>query len=282
MKQLLLCLVATLICAQALTQDLPFYADVMINADQAEHRLFAAEEFDEQFRIELEADGSFERTYAELPWISIQYPQDTSFRIISWQVDKGNGSYEYYGFFQNKELLIPMAGKRGKSLKIDNSSLEFDKWNGGLVYHILSSPQNDQLHFMLAFRQLDAYTKLKSLVPIQISSDVVKLGKKDLFEGEEKKKQSYLSMKYSADSQASFTLDEESNRIVFDNLVMVRGRMKGQGPTFVPDGSYKAYELLPNGNWSFIEKLYDQWNDGPLNPDFQATRKKRQFATKKN
>jgi len=89
-----------------------------------------------------------------------------------------------------------------------------------------------------------------------------------------------MAMIYSADSNASITYDDVTDRLVFDNLITVQGRMPGQGPTKVPDGSYKAYEWQ-NDSWVYIDKLYTEINDGALDPARSKKLNKKLFKSKK-
>ncbi len=254
-------------------QSIGFYADAMVNASEPDHRAYASEIFHEMFTKDIAEEGSFTKTYKELPWISIQYPDDNSFRIISWQVDLGGGNYDYQGLVQTKNNKSYTIGSKSQRQSFDgNDILNVEDWNGGLVYKILTTPHPDIKYYALTYRVDDEFTKVKTLEPITISDEAITIGKAGLFSGE--KRAGVLSARmaviYSADSNASITYDEESDRIVFDNLITVQGRMPGQGPTKVPDGSYKAYEWK-DGSWSYIDKLYTETNQGALDP---AQRKK--------
>lgn len=247
-------------------QNIRFYADAMVNASEPQHRQYASEHFHDMFTAELEANDSFSKTYDDLPWISIQYPDDHSFRIISWQVDLGDGKYDYQGFVQIKDNNTFAIGSISKRESFDgNDILNVENWNGGLIYKIITTAHPDVRYYALTYRVDDKYTKVKTLEPITISEDAVLIGKKGLFSGSSNTQNlsARMAMIYSADSNASITYEEESDRIVFDNLITVQGRMPGQGPTQVPDGSYKAYEWK-DGSWSYIDKLYTETNQGAL------------------
>ena len=266
-------------------QSIEFYADVMINADRPEHRVLASEAFAEKFGEELAQEESFTLDFAEIPWISIQYPEDSTFRSITWQIDEGEGKYSYHGYLQSNEGdLYTMAGKRGRSTARSNDELSFSQWKGGLIYKILTLPTASDQYYLLSYSAIDEYTKVKTLEPIRFEEGTVILGRKGLFDErpEAGSLTARLALQYSMDANAGITYDETSRRLVFDNLVVVQGRMPGQGPTTVPDGSYKAFEYSPEGRWTYIEKLFSQWNEGPLEDNRNRLVDRQLFNKKKN
>ncbi len=241
-------------------QEMKFYADVMVNAADPEHRKLAAKGFEDLFTASLAEKGSFERDYAELEWISIQYPADRSFRIISWQIKGAEGEYDYRSIYQSPEIMAMTGSQSSSTLEGDYDEVAFAEWAGGLVYKIFK--QGDH-YIAFTFRYLDEQTKLKTCEVINVLEEQVSLGF-PLFQEEEGSTnyKNRIVLRYSADANATLALQEESSRIVYDNLIPVMGRMPGQGPTQVPDGSYKAYSL-EGEKYKAIDKLFDQVMDTP-------------------
>ncbi len=247
-------------------QDFKFYADVMINVSDAEHRIYAAEHFADLFVKELQKENSFETNFENLPWISIQYAEDRSFRTLTWQIDRGNGSYTYDGYIQGPDSPA-MRFKGGQGIgsnKVDRT-IKWKDWKGGIVYKILSIPSNKGMeYYLLSFNQLDQFTKQKSLEQVRWGTDEVILGAIEKFEiPERSKKAKRITITYSADSNASITYQTEAKQFVVDHLVAIPGRIPGQGPTMTPDGSYIAYGLSSDGSWKYQDKLFDQKFDAP-------------------
>lgn len=265
-----------------------FYSDVMINADAPENRNIASEIFAKLFAAELEKDQSFENRFEQLKWLMIQYAPDSSFRTISWQLDLGEKGFRYFGYFQKKDSgSIPFAGFRGTDPADDYAALAWSRWKGGLIYKIflVSGPSGPQ-YAILNYRQIDNFTKIKSCEFLSIGEEDVILGKNSVLEAKEAggRPLSRISLSYSADANAGIQLDDSATRLSFDNLIQILGRMPGQGPTWVPDGSYKAYVLKENGRWSYLDKVFtESMDEAPRrnrddkNKDiFGQTRKKNQ------
>ena len=249
-------------------QTASFYADAMINALEPAHRVYAAEKFDSLFAERISQDNSFTDGLEDLPYVSNQSAEDGAFRILSWQVDAGEGKFNYVGYVQLSDGALhrfdSATGRAGH--KVDDMTNITD-WSGGLVYKILSAEDGN---YMLTFRMLDAFTKVKTLEPLMISDEEVHIGKPGTFDADRRGSSARIALVHSADSNAQITYEPASQRFIFDHLIAVQGRLEGQGPTYVPDGSYKAFEYQ-DGNWVYIDKLYNQTNDGPLNPSNRET-----------
>ena len=249
-----------------IAQDFTFYADVMINASDTNHRLYAAEKFALQFDKELQKPNSFKEQFKNLPWISVQYAEDNSLRTLTWQIDGGVGNYSYDGYIQKADSqTIRFKGKQGiGSSKVDRT-IKWKDWQGGIVYKILNIPSSNGMeYYLLSFNQLNEYTKQKSLEQVIWNGDEVILGKSEKFEiPERSKKAKRITITYSADSNASITYQTEAKQLVVDHLISIPGRIPGQGPTMVSDGSYIAYGLSPDGSWKYQDKLFDQKFDTP-------------------
>lgn len=242
-------------------QDYRFYADVMVNASEAQHRQLAAERFESLFLEALNAEDSFKQSFEDLSWIAIQYPEDRSFRIISWQIDEGNGRYSYKGYFQNSDSsLLPFARDGAISSTQVDRSIPWPQWQGGIIYKILTIPTSDgNDYYALTFNQIDAYTKQKSLEPIHLEDEVIVLGHQEIFEIQGRSQRAKrLTITYSADSNAAITYQSAARQLVVDHLVSIPGRIPGQGPTMAPDGSYVSYRMQDDGSWEYQEKLFDQ------------------------
>ena len=255
----------------------------MINADRADHREYASGEFFKRFKEELSSENSFKNRFSDIPWISIQYAPDSTFRTVTWQIDKGEGDHAYFGYLQKSDnSFYELAGKRGRSTVNSNQVLSFEQWKGALIYKILQLPDSTGTYYLLTYHMMDAFTKVKTLEPIQFEDGQVLLGKNGQFDssGEVSGLDSRLVIKYSMDANAGINYDPDSRRLVYDNLVAVQGRIPGQGPTLVPDGSYRAYEWSEDKGWDYVEKLFSQWNEGPLEQNRDRTNDRKLFKKK--
>ena len=248
----ILCISLTLPCH---SQELSFWADVMINADAPDNRALAADRFAEHFAQSLEDESSFYDSYTELPWISTQYAPDSTFRIFSWQVEKENQTYSYAGILQHANgSTVPFRDAEG-ALPGKNDAVTWENWSGGLIYLII--PCGDY-YTLFTYRQIDQYSKRKTCEALYFEDGSPKLGKAVFQDPEESSRyEKRLILNYSADAIASLNYLPEMQRITYDNLITVMGRIPGQGPTQVSDGSYRGFEYS-DGKWQGIDKLFNQ------------------------
>ena len=244
---------------QVKAQDMAFFADAMINADREEHRTLASNSFQTLFEEALAVENSFLTSFDHLPWISVQYPMDSTFRTITWQVDQGNGSFIYPGFLQTPTDVYKVTSRGGDDLLRQTGSAPWTDWTGSLIYKIEQVESNPRQYLLFTYRQQDAFTKIKTCEQLSLE-DFPQLGNTGQFEHPNNPQHQInrISLTYSADTNTRIFYDKEAKRIIYDNLISVMGRAPGQGPTMVSDGSYKAYELQPDGNWTYIDKLYHQ------------------------
>lgn len=252
-------LIISIFITGALTaQSLSFYGDVMLSARDSDHRQYAAEQFYDMFVTQLEQSGSFSDAFDNISGMSKVYASDSTYRILTWQIDQGEGKYKYFGAFQWADGRYSLLGKtgRGNSAIDPYESVPWTEWSGGLVYDLFIV--GDQT-YVFTFRQVDQFTKVKTCEVIDVSKDQIRLGLPLFAEGSDEKS-TRLIMQYSADANATLTYESKNNRIVYDNMATVMGRLEGQGPTQVPDGSYRASEYR-NGSWQLIDDVYSGLRD---------------------
>ncbi len=96
--------------------DLAFYAGILTNASVAEHRVLAHEKFKEGIEIAFKAENSFTNPFNEIPWIFVQYDPDSSFRFISWQVEKDKSEFSYFNVFQQATGDYHFFGRNHKKI----------------------------------------------------------------------------------------------------------------------------------------------------------------------
>lgn len=240
--------------------DLAYHADILVNAVSPLHRERAHQQFYKDMKSVLEIDGSFSFPFDSLHWISIQESPDKSFRFITWQLAGVNDTYSYYGFYQDANQTLELNSTVKFDRNIEYQDIKADHWYGQLVYEIV--PMDD--YFLLfGFSQIDKFTKSKVAEVLKIVDGVPVFGSpvfSDSSSAYSEAKQR-LVLNYSADALVNLTYNPGLNMLVYDHLVSRMGRMPGQGPTLVPDGTYKAYEKTDSGKWNYVDHLYSEISD---------------------
>ena len=102
----------------------------------------------------LKTENSFNYPFDRVKTVSIQYPQDSSFRVFTWQLYADKDNYRYYGAIQMNTAELQLFPLIDRSGEIENSNVEQfeltpDKWYGALYYRILESESPEGKHYLL-------------------------------------------------------------------------------------------------------------------------------------
>lgn len=251
-------------------EDLAYHADIMVNTTQAQHRFKAANLFRDQFETMLNTPGSYEHDFESLKWISKLVSEDNRFRIFSWIVadkDVVSSTYGYIQFADGKVITLKDTGEMSTDLEYEQNDPE--TWFGALYYHIMPFDNSGKTDYILfGYRQLAKYDKVKVLDVLSIEGDEVTFGK-ELFvkeiEDSRDEVRSRLLLTYSADANATLNYNESMEMIVHDNLIPRMGRIEGQGPTQLPDGSFVGYKKLDE-KWVYVDKIFNQTSETAPRP----------------
>jgi hypothetical protein len=250
--------------------DLAFYADVMVNAMEPAHREKAFAAFNEKFEEVLNQESSFDYQFEKLKWVSFTNSPDNSFRFISWQLSGMEDTFDFKSYFQNSSTLIELKNTIDFGRNVEFQEMSVDNWYGRLIYDIMPV---DDYYLLFGFRQLDKFTKTKTVEILRVNGDKLTFGEPIFGTGESKyaDKKSRLILTYSADASTTLNYNPGLEMIVFDHMIPQMGRIPGQGETQVPDGSYEAYKL-EDGQWQHIEQLYTELIEKPKTGARKETR----------
>ena len=249
-------------------RDLAFYADVMTNASDADHRLRAHNTFYSAFSDVLRQDGSQEFAFEELKWITQVTSPDSTFRILSWQVMISENEHKYYGFVQ---LLGPQNGlielNDTRSLRSEFGTHTPDTWYGALYYGIqpFVTADNATAYMLLGFNANDAKTNQRVADVMTIDNGTVIFGMEVFLPGEqadERDVKSRILLEYADAAAGMMRFDRERELLVYDHMITIFTDGPEAGPLQVPDGSYHAY-AFKKGFWHFTDKLFNVIVDEP-------------------
>ncbi len=254
----------------SIEDDLAYHADIMINTTVASHRFKAANLFQEQFENMLKTEGSYKHSFESLKWISQLTSEDNKFRIFSWIVADENVVSKTYGYIQFADgqfITLNDTGEMSSDLEYELTGSQ--DWFGAIYYNIMPFKSAGNTDYILfGYRQFAKFDKVKVMDVLSIVDNKVTFGK-DLFvkkiEGERDEVKTRLLLTYSADSNVSLHYNENMSMIVHDNLIPRMGRIKGQGPTQLPDGSFVGYKQEGN-SWVYVDKIFNQISDEAPRP----------------
>ncbi len=246
---------------------LSLLAYAVINDSLPEHRFGACREMIPKLVKALKVENSFQYPFERLKSVSIQYPQDSSFRIFTWQLYVDKDDYRYYGAIQmnTPELqLFPLIDRSFQVETPEEAVLSPEEWYGSVYYNLLDvdGPQG-KYYLLFGFDGYSFFRKRKVIDVLSFQDGKPVFGA-PAFVHEGNQRKFRIVRQYSAEVSTRCNYDEMLELIIFDHLITLNGP-HGEGPVNYPDGSYEAYRL-EKGLWRHIEKVFDQVSDEAPRP----------------
>lgn len=256
--------------------------------------------------LALKVDNSFQYKFPQFERISVQYPEDSSFRIFTWQLYVNENEYRYFGAIQmnSKQLqLLPLSDRSEAIPNPDMTLTTNSDWFGAIYYNIkqVDSEKFGRYYMLFGYDANNFFTRRKLIDVMQIKDGKAYFGMpvfeipQDILEEKKKiaefnanvpvgnrvkvsdaeilakkgesKIVSRFMVTYSAEASAILNYDEEYGLILFDNMIMMGGNYEGQGSVYVPDGSYRGFKLREDGTWIQVEKVFNDFQETPPRPE---------------
>ncbi|MGK0315501.1 MAG: hypothetical protein ACI86M_001732 [Saprospiraceae bacterium] len=246
--------------ARTVLNDLNFYADIIANAGNSNHKQRAHDEFAKIFDEWLISDQFNEEDLESIQWLSVKKPEDDSFTLITWQLLKGENDNHYFGYIL-KDGITHKLNSSNEDEDLEYNVLGADDWVGVMYYNILTMDKAGKKIYILF-----GYDAHKSYENRKIADALTFDNGKPIFGYEIFKKQkgknrgvikNRLVLDYASDSNVSLNYNPSLDMIVFDHLIPRMGRLPGQGATMLPDGSYVGYKW--DGEYfNYVDKIYHQ------------------------
>ncbi|MBR9920164.1 MAG: hypothetical protein GYB31_04935 [Bacteroidetes bacterium] len=245
----------------------------VINDSMPQHRFGATQKLIPTLVNALKVPNSFNYPFNRVQSISIQYPQDSTFRIFTWQLYVDVDDYRYYGAIQMNtgELqLFPLIDRSFEVLAPEQENLTHEQWYGALYYNIKSFESPDGPKYLLfGFDGYSFFDRRKLVDVLYFEEGKPKFGAPVFVKPTESgsiETRSRLVLEYSAEASIKLNFDELLGGIIFDHLILFGGGAPGAEPQYLPDGSYEGYKL-EEGMWVHIPKIFNQVSDEPPRPE---------------
>jgi hypothetical protein len=205
----------------------------------------------------LKVDGSFYFNFDSIQYMSRVAPEDSTYRILTFQLTLNNRTVRHYGCIQlNKKgsRIIPLLDYSDTFPLVPQYTLSNKNWFGAVYYKILTKKvKNKNVYFLFGYDQNDVFSSRKLIDPMWIEGDTIarfgmpifeKTTKvKDLLTDEIKTKNEMLyRYKIEFASQASVMLryDEEKKMIMHDHVASKNPKHEDLAFTKIPEGSYEG------------------------------------------
>lgn len=218
-------------------------------------------------------DKSFYYPFDSLKQISRLASKDQKVRLITWNLNKDDGSYHYFGFLQSQNSktkhydLHPLTDKSaGVKANPENYISDNTKWFGMLYYDIV--PYEDH-YILLAWDGNDKTVCRKFIDVLSFKSDGSPVFGKDVFKYP-KKNPKRVMFEYSA--KVTMSVRFYNGGIICDHLAAKDEMNEGMAQFYGPDFSLDAF-FPARGKWVF-EPDVDVKNPRSKNDNVKPSDKK--------
>ncbi len=290
MQRIILCLAITLFSGLALrgqswlspndTLALHHYEDTLmvlsyavLNDSVPENRYAACKRTITTLVQALKTPGSWEWPFRRLKSISLQYAPDSTFRIFTWQLDRGDGTFRQYGAIQmrRKELVLhPLIDRSHELDWPEGETLSPDRWYGAIYYHIepFRGPDGRPMYVLFGFDTHSPWQHRKVADVLWFDDEGRPRFGAPVFvkdSGQGRQTLHRILLEYWTEAAVRLNYDPGLEIIIFDYLQPVSKVVPGQGKmlTWIPDGTYEGFRLGDDGRWHHIPRVFHQTLDRP-------------------
>ncbi len=239
-------------------------AYMIVNDSMDINRFAAVKAFIPKLVSALKHKNSFRYPFKQLQsYISILYPPDSTFRVITWQVH-GEGDYQNFGAIQMNEeslRLFPLIDRSETYTDVEDRVLQPNEWFGAIYYRLM--PLGDKKSYVLfGFDNFNPMTRRKVLDILSFKDGKPVFGA-PVLEYEDGKIKHRMVMEYFSGATTSLNYDSDRQKIIFDHLISHQDK---DGNTLrVSDGSYEGFEFK-KGRLKHIDKVFHLKVDEPPRP----------------
>ncbi|MEM9990951.1 MAG: hypothetical protein AAF738_04250 [Bacteroidota bacterium] len=246
---------------QTLEDTLSVLSQIRLNAQEAEARFSACHRMIPMLTKALQEPNSFDYKFDKLKSISFQYPQDSSFRVITWQLYVDTSEYRYYGAIQmNTEdlQLHPLIDRSFNVQYTERQLLSNKNWYGAVYYNLKSFKTPEGMkHLLFGYDGFSYYKRRKVIDVLSFQNGKPIFGAPVFVNEERGRTKNRIVLEYAANSSVRCNYDEFKEAIIFDHLLRTTSEVGG-GATSVPDGSFEGYKYVKRGGyWKHIDKMFN-------------------------
>jgi hypothetical protein len=236
----------------------------IIRGRTSSDRFIADSHFTKMFVRALKMPYSFTYKFDSLITISKVIPQDSTFRIFTWQLLVNDRVTRQHGAIQMKTAdgslkLYPLIDKSDVMVNEKDTVGDNNGWLGALYYHIIQKETAGKKYYtLLGYDENDMSTNKKIVEVLTFNNDKPVFGGKffSYHDSVLSKAGSRLIMEYKKNAGPRLVYDEDQDMIIYEHLSSPTGESQKKY-TYVGDGDYEGLKWK-DGKWVHINKVYNQ------------------------
>jgi hypothetical protein len=237
----------------------------IIQGINAEDRFQADSQFTKTFVRALQTKNSFYYPFDSLVTIAKVTPQDSTFRIFTWQLTINDDNVRQHGAIQMKTAdgslkLFPLIDKTELIQNVNDTITSNLAWIGALYYKVIEEKAFGKNYYTLLGFDNNSLSSDRKIIEILTFKDGKPVFGGPFFSYQNKNEQKSAAaryiMEYKKDAAPRLNYDNEMGLIIYEHLISETGEPQKKY-TYIPDGDYEGLKWK-DGKWVHIEKVFTQ------------------------
>ena len=241
------------------------FAVDIIQGRTAAVRLTADSMFTRMFVRALKIKNSFHYPFDSLITISRLSPEDSTFKIFTWQMVVNEYVTRQHGAIQMKTaagslLLFPLIDKSAVTQDKEDTIGNNFGWMGAVYYKLIEKTAFGKNYYTLLGYDENNINSNKKVIEMLTFKDGEPIfgGANFSFQDNSvmKKSRARYVMEYKKNSSPRLTYDPDQDMIIYEHLISETGE-PNKKYTYIPDGDYEGLKWI-DGKWVHIQKVFTQ------------------------
>ncbi len=250
---------------QTKEDSLKILATEIIQGRNAADRLSADSQFTKMFVRALKINHSFDYPFDSLSTISRLIPEDSSFKIFTWQMVVNEYVTRQHGAIQMRTAdgllkLFPLIDKSAITIGKEDTIGNNLGWMGAVYYKLIEKKSFGENYYTLLGYDENNINSNKKVIEILTFKDGEPVfgGANFSFQDNSviKKTRARFVMEYKKNSSPRLTYDPDQDMIIYEHLISETGE-PNKKYTYIPDGDYEGLKWV-DGKWVHIQKVFTQ------------------------
>jgi len=228
-------------------------------------RFAADSQFTKMFVRALKVKNSFYYPFDSLLTISKLVPEDSSFKIFTWQMVVNDYVTRQHGAIQMRTedgslKLFPLIDKSSVTVNEEDTVGDNFGWMGAVYYKLIEKHAFGKSYYTLLGYDENNINSNKKVIEILTFNDGQPIFGGSYFSFQDnsviKKYRARYIMEYKKSASPRLTYDPDQDMIIYEHLISESGEPQKKY-TYIPDGDYEGL-AWKDGKWVHIQKVFTQ------------------------
>jgi len=237
----------------------------IIQGRTASDRFTADSQFTRMFVRALKIKNSFYFPFDSLLTISKLVPEDSSFKIFTWQMVVNDYVIRQHGAIQMKTpdgslRLFPLIDKSDVTNNAEDTVGNNFGWIGAVYYKLIEKHAFGKDFYTLLGYDENNINSNKKIIEILTFNNGGPIFGGSYFSFQDnsviKKFRARYIMEYKKNASPRLTYDPDQDMIIYEHLISESGEPQKKY-TYIPDGDYEGLKWR-DGKWVHIQKVFTQ------------------------